>query len=87
MSPNAKFEIRDPKAEDALKRLAALIKHITASLDTSDEQWGFLAMLFTFGPDGKLFYISDGVRGDTIRLIKEWLANQEGAYGSGKTKV
>lgn len=35
--------------------------------------WGFGLFLFTFGPDGTMFWISNAQRSDMVKALSEWI--------------
>lgn len=40
------------------------------------EGWGFTLLLFTYGEDGELFYISSAQRQDMLNTMAEFLAKK-----------
>jgi hypothetical protein len=64
------YNVRDPEVESKLRELS---EHIGARLP---EGWGFTLLLFSYGPDGNLFYMSSAEREDVVKVMKEWIARQ-----------
>lgn len=71
----ALYEVRDPVIEPLLRDIAGRIG------GALPDGWGFLLMLYEFGTaerPGNSFYISNAERADAIKMLKEWIAKQEG---------
>lgn len=62
------FEVRDEKAEAALKKIADHLRIVTP------EGMGFTLMFYTFGEGGSMFYASNAKREDMIRAMQEFIA-------------
>lgn len=58
---------RNPEIEALLKDLGHMLG------DKCPPGWGFCLQLFTFGPGGALFYISNAQRADMLNTMKEFL--------------
>jgi GGDEF domain-containing protein len=63
-----KFEVRDLQAEEVLKKFGQVLR------DVMPPGYGFSLLIFTFGPDGNLFYTSNANREDMIRIMQEFIA-------------
>lgn len=68
---DSRYEVENDAIRATLKGIAG---RIGASLDTG---WGFLLMLFEYGPKGSMFYISSAERGDCLRMAQEWIDKQK----------
>ena len=65
------YEVKNKPIQDLLKALATLIAH------AMPKDWGFTLMLFKYGPEGDLFYISSAVREDMIKTMEEFIKKQK----------
>lgn len=67
----SKFEVCDEKAEASLneigRRIAEALPH----------GYGFALLVFNYGPDGSMFYISSAQRADMINAMREFIAEYE----------
>lgn len=61
------FEVRDPRAEEALKRIGESIREAVPS------GMGFALFLFDFGDKGNMFYISNSTRQDMAATLRDFL--------------
>ena len=73
------YEVRDEKAEKALKEIGELLGK------AMPEGYGFNFLMFNFGEGGNMFYISNAQRADMLKAMKEFIAKQEG--GEPQTPV
>jgi hypothetical protein len=71
MTDPLKFEVRDPKAEAALKAMGDLLR------EHMPPGYGFSLWIFNFGPGGNLFYTSNADRSDVFKMIREFLEKYE----------
>lgn len=71
------FDVRDPRMEEILRRLGT---KIGVSLPSS---WGFMLMLFEYGENGNLFYISSAEREDVIRVLESFIGREKIKRDSG----
>lgn len=74
--PDPRYEINNPAIKATLQAISAKVK---AGLP-ADNSWGFLLCLFEWGTEGQpgsSFYMSNGERADTVKMLKEWIARQE----------
>ena len=65
------FDQRNPEIEAILKRIGHFIG------GQLPEGWGFNLLLFDFGANGSTFYISNAVREDMLKVMQEFIDNQE----------
>lgn len=65
------FEVRDEKAEAALKKLGDSLK---ASIPPG---YGFTLLIFNFGVGGNLFYTSNADREDVMKMLREFIRKFE----------
>ena len=68
-----RYEIDDPEKKRALRTLAVLIE------EQLPPGMGFGLLMFDFGPKGSMFWISNADRADMVKVMREWIAKQEGA--------
>jgi hypothetical protein len=61
------YEVRNPEIEAKLRDIGALMKGAMKDVPG----YGFALMIFSFGPDGSMFYISNAERDDMIKVLKE----------------
>jgi hypothetical protein len=66
------FEIRNLEVESKLNEIGHLIGPVLP------KGFGFTLLIFSFGPGGSMFYISNSDRRDMIKAMKEFIAKQEG---------
>lgn len=67
-----RYEVKNNDAQRQLRTIAELVR------EHLPEGWGFGLLMFEYGPDGSLFYISSAAREDMIVVMREWVAKQEG---------
>jgi hypothetical protein len=70
MNEDPRYDVRNKEIETLLKDLGRLLHN------RMPEGWGFTLTIFSFGPGGDLFYISDAKRDDMIRTMREFIAKQ-----------
>lgn len=61
------YNVSDPEVEATLRELS---QHVGSRLP---EGWGFTLLLFSYGPNGNLFYMSSAEREDVINVMKEFI--------------
>jgi len=66
-----RYEVENTAIRATLNSIA---KRIGGELDKG---WGFLLMLFEYGPKGSMFYISSAERVDCMRMAQEWINKQK----------
>lgn len=68
-NPMAIFEheLDNPAMKDTLNDMGAAIGLALP------EGWGFTLMLFSYGENGELFYISSAERADVLNMLREFL--------------
>jgi len=66
-----RFEVENGKIQALLRNLGRRIK---AEMPAG---WGFTLMLFSYGEQGNLFYLSSARREDMIHTLKEFIRKQE----------
>lgn len=64
---NKRYEVDLPEIQEILTALADSIN------EKLPEGWGFNLLLFNFGPDGLMFYISNAQRETMIKAMEEFL--------------
>lgn len=64
------FWVRDPKAEEALRNVGREIRD-----KILPEGYGFALLVFPFGQEGGMFYMSNAARADMIKAMEEWIEN------------
>lgn len=67
---DARFEVENEKVKLQLNQIA---RKVGGALDKG---WGFLLMLFEYGPGGSMFYISSAERENCIDMAQEWIDKQ-----------
>lgn len=75
LTHDERYEVRRADAERALKTMAVGIE------DELPDGMGFALLLFDFGPNGALFYISNAQRADMLNTMKEFIAKWEAKRG------
>lgn len=70
--PKSNYEVRHAGAERAMRNIARRLKQ------TMPPGYGFTVLVFSYGEQGELFYMSSALRDDMIRTMKEFIAKQEG---------
>jgi len=60
-------ELDNPEMHDTLNKLGGVVGNALP------EGWGFTLLLFSYGPDGQLFYISSAQRADVLNMMREFL--------------
>jgi hypothetical protein len=74
--------MRDQRFEVENEAVMATLNQIATSIGGSlDKGWGFTLLLFEYGADGTMFYISSAERGDVVKTVREWLEKQEAEHG------
>lgn len=74
MTPrDERHELKDPEKIKVLNDLAARINKLLP------EGFGFTLFMFSYGPDGELYYISSAERATMVETIEEWLRKQADA--------
>lgn len=65
--------------EQIKSRMNDIGHRIHAALEEykGEPRLGFALLLFEFGGGGSMFYISDAVRADMLKAMKEFIAKQE----------
>lgn len=66
------YELENREIENLLKRLG---ENIGSRLPKG---WGFALNLFSFGPNGAMFYISNANRRDMVAALRECIKKIEG---------
>lgn len=68
----------DPRFERKNEDIAKLMRDIGTIINNQmPDGWGFTLMLFEFGENGSMFYISKSERSDMIKVMKEFIARQD----------
>jgi hypothetical protein len=62
------------KVKETAENLRAIAKAITPMLPASH---GFLLMTFEVGAPGRLNYLSNGERGDIVKMLREFIGKFE----------
>jgi len=65
---NDNFEVKNEEIKETMNDIGKLIA------SGLPENWGFTLLLFEYGPDGDLFYISKAERKQMIEVMKEFIA-------------
>lgn len=84
MKQDKRYEVRNQELEQKLKDLGKIINNLLPP------GVGFTLMLFKYGSDKGLFYISSANREDMLATMKFFIAKQEGHivdFTSQKGKV
>ena len=68
-------ELRQAILEKECHRIGRLIG--SAINDDAPERYGFVLVLYNFGEDGDMSYISSGQREDCVQMLRELLAHLE----------
>lgn len=66
------YEVDNPEIKATLRSISEKI----GSALPPGKKWGFMLMLFEYGPNGANFYASSADRDDTLAVMKEWIAKQ-----------
>lgn len=66
----ARFEVRDKEAETTMRKIGGMLKQIIP------EGMGFTFLLFDYGSEGNMFYISSAQREDMIKAMEEFIKKQ-----------
>jgi hypothetical protein len=72
MADPMRFEVRHVEAEAMLKEIGQMMK---ASCPPG---YGFSLLIFSFGPDGNMFYTSNAERESMIEAMQEFIAKFRG---------
>lgn len=72
MNPNKDFEVFNEDIEIKMKDIGEILNTILP------DGWGFNLLIFNFGKNGSMFYISNAERESMIEAMKEFIKNQEG---------
>lgn len=76
----------EPRYSADMNELARFLdRYFNGSLRGHDRKVGFVLLVSEFGriEDGRVNYISNGERADTIAMLKEFIARAEGRYAEG----
>lgn len=65
------FEVRNKEAEDSMRKIGEMLKPILP------EGMGFTFLLFDYGKEGNMFYISSAQREDMIKAMQEFIEKQK----------
>lgn len=66
----------DPKARNA--EVESKLRNIGARIGTSlPSGFGFTLLIYSFGPDGSMFYISNAERTSMIEAMQEFISKQK----------
>lgn len=68
---DSRYEIENDAIKATLHDIADLVG------SSLDKGWGFLLMLFEYGPKGSMFYISSAERLACMRMAQEWINKQK----------
>ena len=68
---NPDYEVRDPEIERVSTEIGRMLKNVMP------DGWGFTLLMFTYGADGSMFYISSAERSDMMRPMREFLQKFE----------
>lgn len=69
--PNANYEIENAEVEGVLNDIGQKLG------ETMPKGFGFNLLIFSFGENGSMFYISNAQRQDMIAAMKEFIGKQE----------
>lgn len=72
MNPNKNFEVFNEDIEFKMREIGEILNTILP------DGWGFNLLIFNFGKNGSMFYISNAERESMIEAMKEFIKNQEG---------
>lgn len=64
------FEVRHKEAEEALRNIGRRIK------EEMPKGYGFTLLIYSYGENGNMFYLSSAERGDMIKAMQEFIAKQ-----------
>lgn len=64
-----RYEADNPEIKASLQELGKLIGSAMKQMPG----WGFTLMLFSYGADGSMFYISSAQRQDMIKAMREFV--------------
>jgi hypothetical protein len=65
------YEVKNPEVNATLTAIAGKIR------PAIPDGWGFMLMIFEFGPDGACFYASSAERVDVLAMMQEWIDKQK----------
>lgn len=71
MGEDAIFEVRNAEIEELLRGVAKRIGH------DMPQGFGFTLLIFSYGEQGSMFYISTAQRADMLNAMKEFIRKQE----------
>ncbi len=69
-SSDPRYQVKNPEAEAALKDIGRIIK------DQMPDNMGFALLMFDYGKDGAMFYLSSAQREDMVKAMLEFLQKQ-----------
>ena len=72
MEKEADYIVHDPEIETHLKEIGGRIKTV---LDGTG--YGFALLIFSFGPEGNMFYCSNAERQTMCDAMREFIAKNE----------
>ena len=79
-----------PIQEEYHKKMNLLAKELDVLFNGDDKgqhrKIGFMLLVFPFGDEGRVNYISNGIREDCIVAMKEFIARAEGCHFEHKGK-
>jgi hypothetical protein len=64
------FEVDDPAIKALLQKIGRELK------DQMPKGWGFSLLVFSYGEDGAMFYLSSAQRADMILAMQEFIQRQ-----------
>lgn len=80
--------MRDPRFEVENEQVKTTLNLIGNRIGGAlDKGWGFLLMLFEYGPKGSMFYLSSAERGDVVRMAQEWIDKQRASESLRKQEL
>ena len=71
-----RYEVEDDDLKATLRELAAKIDAILKAQRPDGPAIGFGLFLFEFAPGNAMFWISNGDRRDTSKMLREWLQRE-----------
>jgi hypothetical protein len=67
------FEVRNPEVEAKLKQIGDRLRKAVDEVPG----YGFALLIFSYGPNGNMFYTSNAQRQSIINAMREFIARAE----------
>lgn len=79
---------KEQPVEEHIRELMETIGQILLrAIQETDANYGFALLMFEYGAEGRMNYISSASRRDMVAALKEFIAKNEGTYQEESTEL